>query len=100
MHPLWTTTPDALRTKIFSRCEINDHTGCWVWQGGRSNGYGIVSTKAVFKEQNRPVETTHRAMYILMVGEPKGVIHHRCENRLCCNPDHMDDVSAAEHAHI
>lgn len=24
-------------------------------------------------------------------------IHHKCENTLCCNPDHLEDVSASEH---
>ena len=34
----------------------------------------------------------HRRVYRIVRGEPEGVLHHRCRNRLCVNPWHMQDV--------
>jgi hypothetical protein len=57
---------------------------CWTWSGERVNGYGrfYVNGKHVY---------AHRYAYELWVGEidKAAVIHHRCGNRSCSNPDHL-----------
>jgi hypothetical protein len=68
-----------------------DANGCWNWTGVTSQGYGVWS----YKRQVR----AHRAVYELYMGEilPKYLaLDHRCRNRLCCNPEHLDPVTARE----
>lgn len=67
-------------------------TGCWLW-GGRltSDGYGrfFVAKK---------LRGAHRVAYQLYVGPiPDGlVIDHKCRNRCCVNPDHLEPVTNEE----
>lgn len=76
---------DAIR----GRCTVTG-SGCWEWEGHRaSSGYGAVSTGRV---KGAPQEMTHRVTYEYATGiKPTGVsIHHKCANRACCNPDHLE----------
>ena len=64
---------------------IND---CWEWKGSMSfDGYGVSESKRV-----------HRLIYQLYFGEiSKGfVVNHLCENRSCCNPNHLKAVTVKE----
>lgn len=71
-------------------------TGCWEWQACRNNGYGIFGLLP-----GRPV-LAHRFAYQHFVGAiPNGMeLHHRCKNRACVNPDHLDPMTHDEHLRI
>lgn len=60
---------------------------CWLWLGciDKRFNYGIAR---YHKKQIR----SHRLSYSLSSGEiPEGmVVRHRCDNRRCCNPDHLE----------
>jgi len=62
--------------------------GCWEWNGHLKNGYGV----KMIEGYPRGV---HNIMYQVYVGPVKEdyVVHHLCENRRCCNPKHLDQVS-------
>jgi len=67
--------------------------GCWVWTGSRNvQGYGTLAYE-------RRTVTAHRFSYEVCAGLTtiNRDLHHTCENRLCVNPDHLQDVTPQEH---
>lgn len=65
---------------------------CWMWTGATErNGYGA------FKLDKRKT-SAHRAAYRLFVGEidDHAVVHHKCGDRACVNPSHLQMCSQAE----
>lgn len=73
--------PERLRRKIY----IDPASGCWVWTGSKTSGYGYVS----FGDKSWRV---HRlAMHLFGKPMPPGLVcDHLCRNRACCNPDHIE----------
>jgi hypothetical protein len=68
-----------------SKVLVDAITNCWNWQGYvEPNGYGHVSYK------DKTIRA-HRLSYILFKGNVNDglVIAHSCNNRKCCNPDHL-----------
>jgi hypothetical protein len=83
--------PHLLRTQeiilewIKFNCII-DNNECWNWSKTISNdGYGIVSNNDIHFR-------THRLVYELYYSSiPINLlIRHKCDNRKCCNPQHLE----------
>ena len=67
---------------------------CWLWSGCTNpNGYGMVTIG------NNHTRTVHGLMYFLFYGQvPRGLeLHHKCRNKLCVNPDHLEVVDDRGH---
>ena len=66
------------------------NTGCWLWTGAMTNGYGNFRDK--FK-----VRAAHIAVYEYLVGQvPENLeLDHLCRNSWCVNPRHLEPVSHA-----
>lgn len=66
---------------------------CWEWQGWKRSGYGVLYA-------HRKKQAAHRLSYELAHGDiPIGTeIDHKCRNRACVNPDHLQAVSRVENA--
>lgn len=73
---------------------VDAETGCWVFRGATTNGYGVIGLGA----RQDGVRQCHRVTYEHRHGAiPDGLhIDHLCRNRLCCNPDHLEAVTQAE----
>lgn len=90
---------EAIIKRINDRCNIVDagfESFCHVWTGptsgnGRGGGYGRMSL-------NGHTCAVHLVMYTCHFGYIPGnkQIDHLCNNRLCCNPDHLEMVSHKE----
>lgn len=97
----FTRRPDIM-ARIYERVEVEDRgyvdlndqpSPCHIWQGptsgtGRGGGYGRMSL------QGQTV-ATHLVVYTHYYGYIPGKkqIDHKCNNRLCCNPAHLEMVS-------
>lgn len=62
--------------------------GCWDWTASKTKGYGQLV-------RNRRHQLAHRAIYELFNPKiPAGnVLHHKCENKSCVNPDHLQPLT-------
>jgi len=65
----------------------------WMWTGGVTHGYGRY-------DGNRKSSSfiAHRAVWEELGFPPAEHLHHRCRTPLCVNPDHLEPLTAAEHA--
>lgn len=94
--PKCTASDDTLR-RIQDRVVVNQVSGCWDWQGAKNDqGYG-----QMWISGEKKARYTHRLSYEAAVGPiPAGLhIDHLCRNRGCCNPDHLEPVTARENTH-
>jgi len=65
---------------------------CWEWQGTFQKGYGQINLKNLEGfDSYRTKFLTHRIMYLARYGTlPQNLsVCHKCDNTLCCNPDHL-----------
>lgn len=95
------TRRDSIYERLKSRLKVI-HTGfqlhgkasaCHLWTGptsgtGRGGGYGRMSL-------NSHTVATHLVAYTHFHGYIPGnrQVDHLCNNRLCCNPDHLELVT-------
>ena len=65
---------------------------CWEWIGNKlKSGYGRM-------QYNGHRLLAHRLSYMLNVGSifPGMEIHHKCNNKSCVNPNHLEQVTSKE----
>lgn len=85
----------AIASKFGANLSIGHEGGCWVWEGRRSwNGYG----RFFYCGTER---AAHRVLYELIVGPiPDGhQLDHKCRNRSCVRPSHMEPVTPQVNTH-
>ncbi len=85
--------PERFRNKV----EVNAVTGCWIWKGSQSNGYGQI---AVWNPETKRKKnhSTHRWAWEQVNGPfPTGLEpDHICRRRECVNPAHVEPVTHRE----
>lgn len=89
----WDARKRDLFRRIVERTVYINGAECWQWTGShsgreRGGGYGRMTY------ENHQL-TVHRAMATLCYGyiHKKQHVDHKCGNRLCCNPAHLEVVS-------
>lgn len=80
-----------LPEKFWDRVSPCPMSGCWLWIGSRDpNGYGMASRGKLQRAHQQTFTAAYGAV-------PAGLeIDHRCRNRTCCNPLHLEAVSHRE----
>lgn len=76
-----------------SRYVVDSETGCWNWNlSVDEGGYGHASV-------NGKKVRSHVEAYVRTYGPvPDGhEVHHKCENRKCVNPNHLEALKKADH---
>lgn len=81
----------ALYDRFSRSFHIDELTGCWEWQRRLdSNGYGMLSLR-LGRDHPEPVRA-HVLAWVLYAGrfDRRLVRAHKCDNRRCCNPSHLE----------
>ncbi len=84
------TITDQLLRRFWSRVAKTEHDDdCWNWTGCQRNGYGCL-------KHERKAISTHRIAYLATYGNPEPglIIGHKCDNKICCNPKHLEAITA------
>ena len=70
------------------RVTKDSETGCWNYAGYKSRGYPTIVRRV---EDKATYTTAHKFFFERLVEKvpPGKILMHSCDNRLCCNPEHL-----------
>jgi hypothetical protein len=73
------------------RFRLIDENNCWNWTGRTYEGYGIINV-SIGKSKVRRQKVHRYALFIFKGINPSNnqIVLHKCHNRRCFNPDHLE----------
>jgi len=82
------TTQEAAYDYLRERVIVDPRTGCWKWQLSKNQGYGQMRWGQTFWR-------VHRFSYHYLVAylHKSTLVHHKCGQRSCCNPEHLQEAT-------
>ena len=83
--------PEGIIAAALASSEVTG-SGCWEWQFAKNpNGYAVIGQGAKYG-------SVHRTVMEAVTGQPLGklTVHHKCANRGCVNPDHLQVITQRE----
>ena len=86
--PIPIVLTDELIKRFWSNVDKRSQDECWEWRAALRNGYGAIKSKGI-------LYSSHRLAYTIANGDPPDdlVIGHKCDNRMCCNPAHLEAIT-------
>ena len=90
----------SLIEKFWAHVDRRGPDECWNWLGSLRGGRGTGNGYGQFHIADCLKIGAHRFAYIITFGPiPPGMqIHHKCENRACVNPAHLEALNPWDHA--
>jgi hypothetical protein len=86
-------TPEQIEIAFWEKVQKTD--SCWIWKAAISpDGYGEFS----YRKNGHKGQRAHRFSYEISKGQipNKLELDHKCKNRACVNPDHLELVTHRE----
>lgn len=85
-------------SELHPSVDVRGDDECWPWTGQLDyDGYGKLG---IYNKDTGKYKwhRAHRYSYELLIGQIPDdlVIDHKCRNRTCCNPAHLEPVTIAE----
>ena len=82
----WVAELGTLSERFKERYQVDATTGCWLWTGSLTKGYGAIQTSSGVPAY------AHRVSYALHnpgVNMAGLVVCHKCDTPRCVNPEHL-----------
>jgi hypothetical protein len=87
----------ATKTKTYNGYVVNKETGCWESQACHSNGG--YSKVIVYIDGKYRHLLKHRVAYWQAHGEYPELVRHKCNNKACMNPSHLEKGTHKQNAY-
>jgi hypothetical protein len=71
---------------------LDRSSGCWLWPGGLSGGYGHVTYRVDGKRHDAKLHILFYELFVEPVA-PGLLLDHKCRHRPCCNPECLEPVT-------
>lgn len=87
--------PEEVAARFWTKVDLSDPTGCWLWTGRLFDGYGHMR---VLLYQGPYQSGVHRVAVVLEGHTIPGdlTVDHLCRVRHCVNPSHLEVVTRRE----